>query len=91
MGWDMVMKPLRLLKIAIGTLDTSADGQIIAMVRRCHEALKGTRGVVMSIAFLDLLYKKITWLVLAILKVCWCDRIQIQLFRTRDCCYAAEY
>ena len=49
-------------KIAIETLDTSADEQIIAMVRRCHEALKGTRGVVMSIAFLDLFYKKITWL-----------------------------
>jgi len=49
-------------KIAIETLDTGADGQIIAMVRRCHEALKGTRGVVMSIAFLDLLDKKITWL-----------------------------
>jgi phosphoserine phosphatase RsbX len=49
-------------KIAIETLDTSADEQIIAMVRRCHEALKGTRGVVMSIAFLDLLDKKITWL-----------------------------
>ncbi len=47
-------------KIAIETLDTSADEQIIAMVRRCHEALKGTRGVVMSIAFLDLSYKKIT-------------------------------
>ncbi|CAG0971275.1 Phosphoserine phosphatase RsbX [Methanosarcinales archaeon] len=49
-------------KIAIETLDTGADEQIIAMVRRCHEALKGTRGVVMSIAFLDLLDKKITWL-----------------------------
>ncbi|MFZ3170268.1 MAG: SpoIIE family protein phosphatase [Candidatus Methanoperedens sp.] len=49
-------------KIAIETLDTSADEQIIAMVRHCHEALKGTRGVVMSIAFLDLLDKKITWL-----------------------------
>ena len=49
-------------KIAIKTLDASADGQIITMVRRCHEALKGTRGVVMSIAFLDLFYKKITWL-----------------------------
>ncbi len=49
-------------KIAIETLDASADEQIITMVRRCHEALKGTRGVVMSIAFLDLLDKKITWL-----------------------------
>ena len=51
-------------RIAIETLDTnaSANEQIITMVRRCHEALKGTRGVVMSIAFLDLLDKKITWL-----------------------------
>ncbi|MDL5502987.1 MAG: SpoIIE family protein phosphatase, partial [Candidatus Methanoperedens sp.] len=59
-------------RIAIETLDTnananinantSANEQITAMVRRCHEALKGTRGVVMSIAFMDLLDKKITWL-----------------------------
>ncbi|KPQ42117.1 MAG: Stage II sporulation protein E (SpoIIE) [Candidatus Methanoperedens nitroreducens] len=57
-------------RIAIETLDintnananTDANEQITAMVRRCHEALKGTRGVVMSIAFLDLLDKKITWL-----------------------------
>ncbi|NJD53095.1 MAG: stage II sporulation protein E (SpoIIE) [Candidatus Methanoperedens sp.] len=55
-------------RIAIETLDTNtntntgANEQITAMVRRCHEALKGTRGVVMSIAFLDLPDKKITWL-----------------------------
>lgn len=49
-------------RIAIETLDTSANEQITAMVRRCHEVLKGTRGVVMSIAFMDLPDKKITWL-----------------------------
>ncbi|VVB85634.1 Stage II sporulation protein E (SpoIIE) [uncultured archaeon] len=49
-------------KIAIAALDTNSNEQIIDMVRRCHEALKGTRGVVMSVAFLNLPDKKITWL-----------------------------
>ena len=49
-------------KIAIATLDTYSSGGIIAMVTRCHEVLRGTRGVVMSIAFLNLPDKTLTWL-----------------------------
>lgn len=49
-------------KIAVSTLDAFACEPVIQLVRRCHEALKGTRGVVMSIAYLDLLNKTITWL-----------------------------
>ncbi len=47
---------------AIATLDTYAREPIIPLVRRCHEALKGTRGVVMSIASFNLLDKTMTWL-----------------------------
>lgn len=49
-------------EIAIATLDTYAHEPIIPLVRRCHEALKGTRGVVMSVASFNLLDKTMTWL-----------------------------
>jgi negative regulator of sigma-B (phosphoserine phosphatase) len=49
-------------KIAIATLDTHAHEPTISLVRRCHEALKGTRGVVMSIASFNSFDKKITWM-----------------------------
>jgi phosphoserine phosphatase RsbX len=49
-------------KIAIATLDTYAHEPVIPLVRRCHEALKGTRGVVMSIASFNSLDKIMTWL-----------------------------
>ncbi len=48
--------------VAIATLDTHAHEPIIPLVRRCHEALKGTRGVVMSIASFNSLDKTMTWL-----------------------------
>ncbi len=49
-------------KIAITTLDTYACEPVIMLVRRCHEALKGTRGVVMSIAKLNSHNKMMAWL-----------------------------
>src|ERR1043166_2247497 len=38
---------------AVLTLETSTDRSIIALVKRCHEALLRTRGVVMTVAFLN--------------------------------------
>lgn len=49
-------------KIAIATLDIYAHESIIPLVKRCHEALRGTRGVVMSIASFNSLDKTMTWL-----------------------------
>lgn len=49
-------------KIAIATLDTYASEPIIPLVRRCNEALRGTRGVVMSIARLNMSDKTMAWL-----------------------------
>ncbi len=49
-------------KIAIATLDTYAHEPVILLVRRCHEALKGMRGVVMSIAKVNLPDKTMAWL-----------------------------
>ncbi|MGB8217228.1 MAG: SpoIIE family protein phosphatase [Candidatus Methanoperedens sp.] len=49
-------------KIAVSTLKTYASEPIIPLVMRCHEALRGTRGVVMSIAKLNSSDKMMTWL-----------------------------
>src|SRR5207249_5653266 len=40
-------------RTAVTTLDRHADEFLIPVVRKCHEALIGTRGVVMSLAYLD--------------------------------------
>ncbi len=48
-------------KIVISTLDTYAHEPVISLIRRCHEALKGKRGAVMSIASVDPLEKTIAW------------------------------
>ncbi len=49
-------------KIAISMLDAYACEPNIPLVRRCHEALRGTRGVVMTIARLNLPDKTMAWL-----------------------------
>lgn len=49
-------------QIAIATLEEHAYQPIVTLVRRCHEALKGTRGVVMSIALLEAPASNMTWL-----------------------------
>ena len=49
-------------RIAVTTLETYAGEPVIMLARRCHEALKGTRGVVMSIAKLNFDNNMMTWL-----------------------------
>jgi hypothetical protein len=48
-------------RIATTTLQTHADESPIALLLRCHEELKGTRGVVMTIAFVHLRDRTLTW------------------------------
>lgn len=48
-------------KIAIDTLERNADESLINLVRICHERLKKTRGVVMSIARFDYEEGTLTW------------------------------
>jgi negative regulator of sigma-B (phosphoserine phosphatase) len=48
--------------IAIDVLQAFAGESLIALILRCHEAMKGTRGVVMTLAFLDLRARSLTWL-----------------------------
>jgi phosphoserine phosphatase RsbX len=49
-------------KIAAATLEAYTRESPIALVLRCHEQLKGTRGAVMTVAFVHLRDRTLTWL-----------------------------
>ncbi len=49
-------------RAAVTALDRHADEFLIPVVRKCHEALIGTRGVVLSLAYLDGAKRTLTWL-----------------------------
>jgi phosphoserine phosphatase RsbX len=49
-------------QVAISLLEANADQPIVLLVRRCHEALRGMRGVVMSLAAFNKLDNTMTWL-----------------------------
>jgi phosphoserine phosphatase RsbX len=47
---------------AVGAIDRYSREPLTSLVRRCHEALVGLRGVVLGIAFLDPQSATMTWL-----------------------------
>ncbi len=47
---------------AVSILKTSPDEPVISMVERCHEGLRSTRGVVLSLASIDPEHGMMTWL-----------------------------
>ena len=49
-------------KIAASVLNEFRQESIIPLVQKCNERLHGTRGVVLSVASIDLLENTITWL-----------------------------
>jgi serine phosphatase RsbU (regulator of sigma subunit) len=49
-------------RLAVGTLDRFAEEPLQEVVRHCHEALIGTRGVVMSLAMFDPAGDTMAWL-----------------------------
>src|SRR2546425_11641308 len=49
-------------KTAAAVLRNSADEPIISLVERCHEKLRGTRGIVLSLAFIEPEHGMMTWL-----------------------------
>lgn len=49
-------------RIASDTLERSPQESVIALVRRCHEQLRSTRGVVMSLAAFTSLDDTMTWI-----------------------------
>jgi len=48
-------------KAAVSVLKTGADEPVISLVQRCHEGLRSTRGVVMSLASIDQEHGMMTW------------------------------
>jgi hypothetical protein len=49
-------------KTAAALLKSSADEPIISLVERCHEKLRATRGIVLSLAYIDPEHGMMTWL-----------------------------
>ena len=49
-------------RTAVETLKTYAGESVIALVRRCHGALRNTRGAAMSLAFFNAVDSTITWM-----------------------------
>src|SRR5690349_14448274 len=49
-------------RTAVMVLENHAEESVITLVKRCHEALTRTRGVVMTVASLNALESTITWL-----------------------------
>jgi serine/threonine protein phosphatase PrpC len=46
---------------AVAALERHAAESLLPLVERCHQALLGTRGVVMSVAFFDAVAASMTW------------------------------
>ncbi len=51
----------RAARKACGILEGHAEEPVISLVRQCHEGLRATRGVAMSIASLDVVHELMTW------------------------------
>lgn len=49
-------------KTAASVLRKHLDEPVISLVERCHEKLRATRGVVLSLAWVDLAHGMMTWL-----------------------------
>lgn len=49
-------------QIAVRTLEQFAEDPALMLFQRCHDALKGTRGVVMSVAWFDIRHGTLTWI-----------------------------
>jgi hypothetical protein len=49
-------------KTAVSILKMSADEPVISLVQKCHENLRITRGIVLSLASIDPLHGMMTWI-----------------------------
>lgn len=48
-------------QVAVATVHEFTDSSILSIFSRCHERLKGTRGVVMSLALINAAERTMTW------------------------------
>jgi negative regulator of sigma-B (phosphoserine phosphatase) len=49
-------------QVAVSVLEANADQPVVSLVRSCHQALRGMRGVVMSLATFNKTESTMTWL-----------------------------
>lgn len=49
-------------RTAVSVLEAHAQEPVIPLTKRCHEALRRTRGVVMTVASLNAIEQSVTWL-----------------------------
>src|SRR5215467_720373 len=49
-------------EVAAATLETYSDEPVISLLRRCHAALRHTRGAVISVACINSVYDSMAWL-----------------------------
>jgi negative regulator of sigma-B (phosphoserine phosphatase) len=49
-------------KRAVSILKASADEPVLSLVQRCHEGLRATRGVVLSLASIEMEHGMMTWI-----------------------------
>ncbi len=49
-------------KAAVSILKTSVDEPVISLVEKCHENLRTTRGIVLSLASIDPVHGMMTWI-----------------------------
>src|SRR5438876_1460190 len=56
------LEAISVARIAIQVLEGQADQSVITLVKRCHEALINTRGVVLTVASFNTLDATVSWL-----------------------------
>jgi negative regulator of sigma-B (phosphoserine phosphatase) len=49
-------------RTAAAILESAADEPLVALIQRCHDALRATRGVVLSLASVDFRRNLLTWI-----------------------------
>ena len=49
-------------RLACSVMDAHSEEPVVSLVRRCHRALRGTRGAVMSLASIDAGESTMTWI-----------------------------
>src|ERR1700751_1673505 len=49
-------------KLAVSTLEGSRHDSVIALLQQCHEKMRATRGVVMSMSSIDAAQGLLTWI-----------------------------
>jgi negative regulator of sigma-B (phosphoserine phosphatase) len=48
-------------RLAVATLETYADQDVVSLFQRCHERLRSTRGAVMTLASINAAQSTLTW------------------------------